>query len=49
MSIVAIEIEVDEEYSDPDHDTAMTEDGYERLVDAINAVGVISSGPDKKD
>jgi hypothetical protein len=45
MTQVTVTIEVDGDYADPDHITGLTEEGFEALSDAINAVGTIVKGP----
>lgn len=46
MTTITVTIEVDEALSDPDHDTGLTEEGYERLFEAVlHSVGEIASGP----
>lgn len=35
MGKVRIEIEVDDEYADPAHEMGVTNEGYERIVDAL--------------
>lgn len=47
MTNVRVIIEVDDEYEDADDDTGMTEEGYERLSDAVNGIGLIIAGPTK--
>jgi len=47
MTHVQVTIEVDDEYDDPEHDTGMTEEGFEALSEAVNSVGVITDGPRK--
>ena len=46
MARVRIEIDVDEEYADESHSSGLTEEGSEALIDAINSVGTVASGPD---
>lgn len=43
---VKVIIEVDDMYADPDHSMGVTGEGYEVLVEAINAVGSIDDGPE---
>lgn len=43
---ISIEIEVDDEYADPDHSTGMTNEGYEKLMSAIASFGDVVAGPD---
>ena len=47
MTTIQIEIEVDDEFDDPTHEMGITDEGFEALTDAVNAVGVITSGPTK--
>lgn len=43
---ISLEIEVDDEYADPDHSTGLNEEGYEALTAFVSGIGVINEGPD---
>lgn len=36
---IIIEMNLDDEYSDPNHSTGLTENGYDMLVDMLSRMG----------
>lgn len=41
MSRITVTIEVEDEYFDSEHETGLTNEGYEALVDAVGSVGSV--------
>lgn len=47
MTQITVTIELDDELSDPDDDTGLTEDAFNYFMDAINEFGEIVDGPNR--
>lgn len=44
---IELTIEIDDEFVDEDHTMGITEEGFEAITEAVNAVGTIVDGPTK--